>query len=164
MPHAFGHPLRSDTPYFQLPPVWMPPMHLDTPNASDVHIFSNTPLYVFRCRNLVLIFFSGMYVLHLGVMGTPLYILMPPCIQMPPNACLYVPNASLCICMFWGYLNRNGGCGTLLFGHPPCVGCLHIYPTPPHIYMLPCMSVLKHPPKAEIVKINSFKTTTSSPK
>ena len=142
----------------------MPPYIWTPPDASDVPIFSNNPLYVFRCRNLALIFFSGMHVLHLGGMWTPPVYFHTPMHSDAPNAPLYVPNASLCICMFWGYLNRNGGCGdppSVLT--PPCVGCLHIYPTPPHIYMLPCMSVFQDhntlPNASETVPITSFKTT-----
>ena len=83
---------------------------------------------------------------------------MPPCLDtpicsdMPPIWMLpcphmfkhspYVPNAPLCICMFWGVSACDWGCGVLLlFGHPHVFGCLPMCPTPQHIYMLPCMSV-----------------------
>ena len=126
-PHAFEHPLMPQmSPYFQMSPHFQ------------------TPLYVFRCRNLALIFFSGMYVLHFGGMLTPPVYFDAPMHSDAPNAPWYVPNASLCICMFWGYLNRNGGCGDPpSVWTPPCVECLHICPTPPHIYMLPCMFVFQ---------------------
>ena len=61
----------------------------------------------------------------------------PPYVQTPP----YVPNAPLCICMFWGYLHVIGGCWGPPIWTNPSVGCLPICPTHLHIYMLPCMCV-----------------------
>ena len=55
----------------------------------------------------------------------------PICPQCSP-AHLYVLGVSTC----------NRGCGAILmFGHPHVFGCLPMCPTPPCIYMLPCMSV-----------------------
>ena len=126
--HAFGHP----------------------PDASDVPIFSNTPLYVFRCRNLALIFFSGMYVLHLGGMLTPLYILMPPCIQMPTQCPLVcppmLPSASACSGGIWIGMVDVGT--FLLFGHPHV---LDAFTSVQNLYIFICCHACL-----------SFKTTTPS--
>ena len=146
-PHAFGHPPH------QIPPIFWTHPHAfgHPPDASDVPIFSNTPLYVFRCRNLALIFFSGMYVLHLGGMWAPPVYFHAPMHSDAPNAPLYIPNASLCICMFMGYLNRNGGCGDSpsVWTSPMCCMPPHLSNTPTYLYaaLHVCLSRPQHPPK-----------------
>ena len=55
-----------------------------------------------------LLFFSGMYVSYLGGIWMPPYIqMLPDCLDIPlilpyVQTTPYVPNAPLCICMFWG--------------------------------------------------------------
>ena len=74
-------------------------------------------------------------------LDTPMHSDAPQCPHMFKWP-LYVPNAPLCICMFWGYLHVIWGCrGSSCLDNPHVFGCFHMCLTPPHNYMLLCMSV-----------------------
>ena len=129
--------------------------------VSSFPVWSGGFLNIFqllRCRNLALnrgfsyfsLVVSMFYIL--GASRCPPICLDAPCMFRHPHAfgcpiCSnnppYVPNAPLCICMFWGYLHVIGGCGQSSFclDSPHVFGCLPVCPTPSHSYMLPCMSV-----------------------
>ena len=164
------------SPYFQTPPCmslgvefsfnflqWHlslcldAPMHLNTPLMPQMSpYFQTPPCMSLGDRNLSLIFFSGMYVLHLGGMWVPPVYFHAPMHSDAPNAPLYIPNASLCICMFMGYLNRNGGCGDSpsVWTSPMCCMPPHLSNTPAYLYaaLHVCLSRPQHPPKAELLK------------
>ena len=81
-----------------------------------------------------LFFFSGMYVLHLGVSGCPMHLDTPRCLHMFKHSPV-CPQYSPCICQFWGVSACDWGMsGPSCLDTPMCLDTSHVSNTPTHVY------------------------------